>query len=222
MRLATAAAAAVLVAVAGIGFTISYQRNKPVAQIAVPTGAVGPQGTSGLQFGSADAKVTLDLYEDFQCPICKTFEAQSNQTIKELYQSGKVKVRYHTMAFLDNASTTRYSSRAANVAACTADSKVFPAFHEQVFSAQPREGSEGLSNDQLIEMARGVGAIEPGFAPCVEKGKYDDWVAAVTDASSKAGVTGTPTVLVNGKQITEANGGPPGPQTLLDAVAAAG
>lgn len=218
LRVASGVAAVLLVAMGGIGIAVQSERNPTIGNIAVPTSAVGPHGTDGLQFGPANAAVTVDVYEDFQCPICKDFEAQSGATLKGLYQDGVAKVRYHTVAFLNRFSTTKYSSRSANVAACTADSKVFPAFHDQVFQAQPAEGSAGLSDNQMIEIARGVGAIEKSFVPCVEHGRYNDWVDAVTEASSKAGVNGTPTVLVNGKQVTEPDGSPPGPQTLLTAV----
>lgn len=218
MRVASIIAAVALVAVAGIGIGIQSERNPTVGNIATPAGSVGEHGTAGIQFGPADAKVTIDVYEDFLCPICKDFEAQSGSTIVELYKGGTAKVRYHTVAFLNRFSTTKYSTRSANAAACTADSKVFPLFHDQLFAGQPPEGSAGLNDNQLIELARGVGANEQEFADCVTDGKYNDWVDAITDAASRAGVTGTPTVLVNGRQVVESNGNPPGPQTLLDAV----
>jgi protein-disulfide isomerase len=41
----------------------------------------------------------------------------------------------------------------------------------------------------------------PGFATCVRDGRYADWTRSVTDAASKAGVTATPTILVNGQEI---------------------
>ena len=34
--------------------------------------------------GSAAAPVTVDLYEDFQCPNCKALEAQSGSTLAQL------------------------------------------------------------------------------------------------------------------------------------------
>ena len=39
----------------------------------------------------------LDIYEDFQCPFCKTFEETSGATVKKLASEGKVKVVYHTI-----------------------------------------------------------------------------------------------------------------------------
>jgi hypothetical protein len=39
------------------------------------------------------------------------------------------------------------------------------------------------------------------FARCVGAGRYLDWVAYVSDAAIKRGVSGTPTTLVNGVPV---------------------
>jgi hypothetical protein len=35
----------------------------------------------------------------------------------------------------------------------------------------------------------------------VQDGRYADWARSVTDAASRAGITATPTVLVNGRDV---------------------
>lgn len=209
----------VLIAVGGIGIGVQAQRGRLSGPIATPTGATGDRGQDGLAFGPADAEVTIDVYEDFQCPACKAWEAQSGTTIKSMYHDRGVRVVYHTLAFLNRASTTDYSSRSANAAACAADSKVFPAFHNQLFASQPEEGSDGLSNGELIQLGQDVGAIEDPFPSCVEDGEYGDWVDLVTDHASKQGVNATPTVRLNGDPLTESDGTPPSPETIIQAVA---
>lgn len=215
--------AAVIVVIVVVAVFVTQANKSGSYSGPVPTG--GTSDAKGLRaYPSVKLKSnapTVDIYEDFQCPICKDFEAQTGDTVKGLYQNNTARVKYHTVAFLNRFSTTKYSTRSANAAACTADSKVFPAFHDQLFQGQPAEGSAGLTDDQLIELARGVGATEHAFADCVSGGKYKDWVNAVTDTASRNGVTGTPTVLVNGKQILEQDGAPPSPDTLLGAVQAA-
>jgi protein-disulfide isomerase len=61
-----------------------------------------------------------------------------------------------------------------------------------------------------------VGLNENTFGQCVNSGKYKPWVASVTDAASKAGVTGTPTVAVNNQVIAN-----PTPDAIVAAVNAA-
>jgi protein-disulfide isomerase/uncharacterized membrane protein YphA (DoxX/SURF4 family) len=208
VRFASAAAALVLVALVGVGIGIQ------AARIPAPTGPT-PAGVSladGVTIGRSTAPVTLDLYEDPQCPVCAQFEAQVGPAISGWIAGGKVKVRYHVISFLDSASTTKYSSRAANAlyAAAGVSSDAFAKYHQLLYQRQPAEGSAGLTDDTLVQLARQAGA--GAAADQIRSGAYADYVARATDQSSKDGVTGTPTVRVNGKAVD---------QPTLDAVTAA-
>jgi protein-disulfide isomerase len=158
----------------------------------------------GVTVGRPSARVTLDVYEDPQCPVCKQFETGSGPTIAAWVRAGTVKVDYHVIAFLDSASTTRYSSRAANALYCGADAGVFPAYHDLLFANQPAEGSAGLTYDQLVQLGRQAGATGDTFETCVRNRPYADFVVKISDQASRDGVLGTPTVLVNGSPVQPA------------------
>lgn len=165
------------------------------------TGALPAGGTAaGVAVGNPDAPVTIDLYLDFQCPACAQYEQQAGATIDELVASGQAKVVYHPVAYLDRFSSTQYSSRSSAAAGCAADAGVLPRFAQLLYANQPPEGGDGLPEDQLVALGTQAGA-GPGFATCVQDGRYADWTRSVTDAASQAGVTATPTVLVNGREI---------------------
>jgi protein-disulfide isomerase len=53
----------------------------------------------------------------------------------------------------------------------------------------------------LIRIGGTVGLVDPDFAECVRDGTYEPWTEHVTEAASARGVTGTPTIFVNGKEI---------------------
>jgi protein-disulfide isomerase/uncharacterized membrane protein YphA (DoxX/SURF4 family) len=199
VRLASGATALVLVALVGIGIGVQASR------IPAPTGPV-PAGVSladGVTVGKATAPVTLDLYEDPQCPVCAQFESQVGPAISGWINSGKVKVHYHVISFLDSSSTTKYSSRAANAlyAAAAVSPDAFAKYHQVLYQQQPAEGSAGLTEDKLVQLAQQSGA--GAAADQIRAGTYADYVARATDQSSKDGVTGTPTVLVNGKALQQ-------------------
>jgi protein-disulfide isomerase/uncharacterized membrane protein YphA (DoxX/SURF4 family) len=199
VRLASAAAALALVALVGIGIGVEASR------IPAPTGPV-PAGVSladGVTVGKASAPVTLDLYEDPQCPVCAQFESQVGPAISGWIDSGKVKVHYHVISFLDSASTTKYSSRAANAlyAAAGVGADAFVRYHQLLYQQQPAEGSAGLTEDKLVQLAQQAGA--GAAADQIRAGTYADYVARATDQSSKDGVTGTPTVRVNGRTVDQ-------------------
>jgi protein-disulfide isomerase len=151
---------------------------------------------------------TVDVYEDFLCPICGRFEANFSGELTQAINDGKVQVRYHPVAILNRATNPAgYSLRAANAGICAAEVGIFPAYHEKLFTEQPSEGSAGLTDQELIDKANQVGAPAT-FANCVSSGKYSKAVTAETlraakDTSLRAEGSngfGTPTVTVNGKR----------------------
>jgi protein-disulfide isomerase len=148
--------------------------------------------------GTAEPKVVLGVYEDFLCPACGQFERVFGPTVNALIDSGAVAADYYMVAILDRASNKNYSSRAGAAAYCVADesNEAFRRFHAALYAQQPSEvGTAFPTDDQLIEIARQAGAAEsvPG---CINSGRYLDMVGGLASA---AGVTGTPTIRINGE-----------------------
>jgi len=175
---------------------------------ATATNAAAPANADGtvIAVGSADAKVTVDLYEDFQCPNCKAFEAESGSTLAKLVADGTVRARYHGMAFLDSSANDQYSTRALNAAAVVLDAggtDAFMTFHDLLFANQPAESGSGLTDEQLAEYAGQAGATGSEVLAHIKALTYGDWVKTATDQASKDGVTGTPTVLVAGQKLSD-------------------
>jgi protein-disulfide isomerase len=148
-----------------------------------------------------DGPVVIDAYEDFQCPFCRMFEEQSGAVLRQLAADHVASVVYHPLAFLDAASTTQYSSRASSASGCAADAGRFADFHDVLYLNQPPEGSEGLSDDLLVELGVSLGIDDPDFPRCVSAHAYFPWTAYVTARAIARGVQGTPTVLVNGRSV---------------------
>jgi protein-disulfide isomerase len=206
------AAVAVLVLVVLVGYFVQSNRGSTTASGgATPANLVG----GGVVVGAA-APVTVTVYEDFQCPVCKAFEQTTGPTLDALREAGTVQVVEKPVAILDRVSKDRYSTRSLNAAGCLVNStpSAFPAFKTALFAQQPEECSRGLTDAQLTTIAEQTGA--PGLGSCISSGTYDGWAARTTDQASKDGLTGTPYVLVDGKQLEQ-----PTPDALKAAVAAA-
>jgi len=179
--------------------------------------------TGGDGSGSALQPVSVVLYEDFHCPTCKDLQTTAGGYLDTQVGLGAIELEYRPVAILDPASTTDYSTRSANAAACVFEDSgttTFVNFHNSLFANQPPEGGAGLSNDRLALIAEKIGA-SPDVASCISNGTYEDWVARATEAASKAGVTGTPTVRVDGKDVLAPNGGSPGLQDIMAAISEA-
>ncbi|WP_320065062.1 DsbA family protein [Micromonospora sp. RTGN7] len=204
-------AVAVLVIAGGIGWAVwSSQRSDTFT---APPGATD-SGT-GIAYG--DGPVTIELYEDFLCPACKQFQQASGATIDQLVSEGKVRVVFHPVAYLNRFSTTEYSTRSSAASGCAAKGGKFHEFTTALFDQQPAEGGAGLSDDQLVGIAAGVGLNRDDFGSCVSDGTYKSWTEHVTEDASKAGITGTPTIKIDGKDVADRS-----PEGIKAAVAAAG
>jgi protein-disulfide isomerase len=206
----TIAVVAVLLIAGGIGYGMWSSQKDDTTNAAAPASAVD----DGTAFATGDGPVPIDIYEDFMCPACNEFEKSAGATLQQLITDKKVTVRYHPIAILDRYSNgTRYSTRAAAAAAAAADAGKFVQYHHVLFENQPAENSDGLGNARLIELGKSVGLTDASFSDAVNSGKYEAWATKVTETASAKGVTGTPTVLVNGEQLPN-----PTPAELVKAV----
>lgn len=138
----------------------------------------------------------IDIYEDFQCPVCAQFTQLNGPYIESLIAEKKATVVYHTLSFLGPESVN-----AANAAACSADAGKFLEFHRLLMMNQKAENSGAWDNTFLASLGQTAGISTQKFSSCVNKGDYVGWVSNVAAAGAKANVNSTPTVFVNGKEI---------------------
>jgi protein-disulfide isomerase len=145
----------------------------------------------------------LELFEDFQCPICHEFEKASGATIKRLAAEGKVNVLYYPFwLFKQQTEPIRGNSqRAANAALCAPADKWIQ-YHDAIYKHQPAEGSNGFSNKDLIGWAKDLGFATPQFEQCVKGNQKQAQIDSMTNyAEQTRKVTGTPTVFLNGQSL---------------------
>ena len=211
-------AAALVVAVAVV---IAVQSGRTATTSdAVPAGTVA-DGTA-VPVGDADAPVVVDLYEDFLCPACRQFETVNGATLESLVDDGTVQLRYRPIAILDRYSTDEYSTRSLNAAGVVLDAAgpdAYARFATLLFAEQPVEGGPGLSDDRLVELAEEAGAPGADVAAGIRDRVFEDWAARVTEEASKAGVAGTPTVLIDGEVLDLAQATPENITALVEAAA---
>lgn len=143
--------------------------------------------------------VKVVAYIDFICPACLRFENTYSEVLKELRNAGTISMEYRPLGFLDRQSTTNYSSRSANAAACVADTAPdkYADYVDLLFANQPAEGGAGLSDDKLKSLADEVGA---DIDSCVEDKKFRPYVKYSTELAANSGIQGTPTVFVDGQE----------------------
>ena len=182
--------------------------------LASPVG-VGKAGA--IVVGDPDAAKVVEVYVDYQCPYCQRWETEIGTALMEraLQPGSGLVVKQYNMAFLGEANRSLNppgaSARAASAAACVLEGAgvdAFVAFNTAVFAAPG--GSDPATRfdaESLRSLAGGIGADDETLA-CIEEGRFIPFVAATTRAAFARGVTGTPTVLVNGKPLQDSFGDP--------------
>lgn len=205
------AAVIVVAVVVAVFVTQANKNDSSVTNAAVPTG--GTKGGHGLR-AYPDVKLTanaptVDIYEDFQCPVCNDLEKSNGEQILADAKSGKIKLVWHLMTFLeDNMKNPPASTIAANGLYCAADAGKAAEYHKATFAGQRPEQQEAQGDTfktadikKYGKQAGIKGAALTKFDSCVDKGTYKKYVKATADQAGKDGVTGTPTVKINGKEI---------------------
>jgi len=205
----------VLALAAGVG--VQYYRGHSKVEVSSngrpePAVITGP-GTSGkgITVGKAGAKVNIDLYLDFRCPHCAEFEEKTGATIDKLVQDGTATLTYWPLQFVNPDA----SPRLANAFAAAAANGKALSFADEMYG----DFSKSWTTDQLIELGKQLDVGDEKFQQALQDNTYAGWLESVGKAADERGVTGTPTVYVNGKQLPADQLSSEGLQNAVDAVA---
>ncbi len=155
-----------------------------------------PDGSQVLADRGGQAPV-LDVYEDFDCPVCKDMHARVDATIERLAREGKVKVVFHSVTIFRDEPMRSNSVRAAAAARCVPESS-WLAFRNELYAIQPAPHgvASGFTVDELASAARKAGATSA--EQCVTSQAYAE--AHLTE-SAKIRIEGTPTLLLDGRML---------------------
>ena len=184
--------------------------------VAVTTGAVQKNGKP-VATDTAKLTSTANIVEyiDYQCPYCNEFLTTNLAQEDKWVAAGKATLEIHPISILDASSEgNRYSSRAANAAACVAnfDPNAFHNVTKVLYANQPAEDTTGMSNSKLLSLLSQGGASSSKITGCVNGETFKTWVTEATTrvtggtftgvATTPTQFAGTPTVFVNGASYT--------------------
>jgi protein-disulfide isomerase len=182
--------------------------------IPVTTATLAPVGAGDRILGNSNAKVTLVMYEDFQCPWCGKFVTESETSIRNTYvKNGQVQIVFRDFPFLGQfvkpyVAADDESINAADAARCAGDQGQFWQYHDYLFTHQTQENTGDFSVTNLESFAKTLGLNPTTFDQCLTTNKYTQAVADSKTEGENAGVTGTPKgfILVNGKVVDTIDG----------------
>lgn len=153
-----------------------------------------------MTMGNPKAKVVFIEYAAPMCPHCAHFNSEIMPGIKKDYiDTGKV--LYVFRVFPIGAP----DGVAEKLARCMPKAKYFP-FMDQLFHNQPQWDPEYGVQDvagALLQQARTAGMSEEQFNACVADTKQEAIINKVaSDGQLRYNITGTPTIVVNGVNVS--------------------
>lgn len=148
--------------------------------------------TARPRLGAAEsaAKVTVVEFADFECPFCRVISPILARLVKELAPQGVSLVfKNYPVSSHPRALPAARGGWAAHQLGR------FWELHDQLYRQAPR-----LSDADLERAARSVGLVLAAWNAARQQARAEQVIAADKAEGLRAGVQGTPTIYVNGKQ----------------------
>ena len=216
MLLVVAALIAIAVLVLGgvIFFTQRGGESNPIefGQTADPQIEITEQGVVAV---GDTAAPTVQIWEDFMCPACGSFEQQFGERLAQEVEGGNLRVEYHMLNFMDRQSGSGgYSTRALAAVQCSAANDSLDTFFDvkNAFFAQQPAGGGDLTESQLANAADSAGASDDSVA-CIGNVESNGGTDKAADTANNSQRTiqevtsnvSTPTVAFEGETVEFSN-----------------
>jgi protein-disulfide isomerase len=192
---------AVAVAAVFIGFAVlsnSGNNGGSSSSVSAPLVFTPTTNANGPAIGPQDAKVTVEVWSDFQCPACDAFAKSTFIDLVKKYEpTGDVRFVDHALWFI-GAGQNEDSLNAGAAAECAGEQNQYWPYHDYLFANQGKENSGWPSRTLLDGIAGKVGLDATKFAQCYDGGGQHATVKDNTALAAKVPVKGTPTIVING------------------------
>lgn len=152
--------------------------------------------SSGWVTGNEKSKVTVTEFGDLQCPACKIFEPTMRQ-LRESYGS-KIKIVFKHFP-LKSAHPNAFIAAKA-VEAAGAQGK-FWEFHDVLYDNQDIWAVLPDPTEKFLEYAKDLKLNTDQFKKDLDDKKFEDKINSQEDEGISVGVSGTPTIFVNGTNL---------------------
>lgn len=170
----------------------------PIARV-VDVIEIGPRDP---MLGSADARVTIVEYSDFQCPFCARAEAIVHDEVLKAY-GDRVRFVYKQMPLV---SIHPWAQAASAIGLCVhreGGNDAYWKYHREVFRKQGDVDADE-AEEQLLAIAVKAGVEKKAVASCFEAGETAETITATLAEAEELQVNSTPTFFINGRRLSGA------------------
>ncbi|MDD2785537.1 MAG: thioredoxin domain-containing protein [Patescibacteria group bacterium] len=142
--------------------------------------------------GPADAKVTVRIYSDFQCPACQAAELILNQVMQDY--AGRVRFVWNDLPLT---SLHANALPAAIAARCAQEQNKFWEYESALYRNQASWDSLAAPSEYFITLADQLSLQKDSFATCLSGDTPRMKVAQDVQEANAMGLEATPTFFVN-------------------------
>jgi protein-disulfide isomerase len=140
-----------------------------------------------------DARVTVEVWSDFQCPFCARGAERLTQLREKYGEQVRVVFRHQPLPFHQHARLAAAAAMAAH------EQGRFWEFHDALFAQQ-----QALDRGSLEALAGKLGLDVHRFRQALDSGAYDNYLDAEGVEAQRRGIAGTPTFFINGTPVVGA------------------
>lgn len=193
---------------------------KPVGEV-TPINPIDRPLVDGKGMGDPLAPVTVEVFADFQCSSCKAYADTVELYLmqSDYISGGTVYYLFRQYPFMDQGSSSQESHQASNASMCAMEQGRFWDYHDILFSNWEGVNMGSFVDKRLVAFAETLGLDMEQFNDCFKDNKYEAEISSEYDLGQRYGVSGTPTIFVNGNVVTP--GYVPTYETLVQEIEAA-
>ncbi|HEX8634044.1 MAG TPA: thioredoxin domain-containing protein [Pyrinomonadaceae bacterium] len=169
-------------------------RAQPTAATPRPAAPVSVQNAH--VHGRADAPVLIEEYGDFQCPPCGFLHPILKRLEGEYATQVRVAFRHYPLRTMH-----KHADEAARAAEAAALQGKFWQMHDLLFEKQNEWKDAPAARPLFLNYARTLGLDLGKFTQDIDSMAVSNRVRSDEAQGSARGVSGTPTVFVNGREI---------------------
>ncbi|HEY5628832.1 MAG TPA: thioredoxin domain-containing protein [Candidatus Limnocylindrales bacterium] len=173
--------------------------------------------------GSEAAPVTLEVYDDFQCPVCAQHSLNVEPSLVSKYVvPGKLRIVHHDIAILGGKPTepNNESRIAASGAVCAVAQGKYWDYAHWVYGNQTVENGGEFTRDRLASIAKAAGLDPIAFRACLDESGTTSQVDAATQKAIGMGINTTPAFYMGGQLVASGLKSVSELSTLIDAALA--
>lgn len=186
----------------GDGSAGSFATNNQQAQTTAGSSSATPQSSPNAAAGFArpnvkvSSPVVLEEYGDFQCPPCGILHPVLKQIEHEYGDQLRVVFRHYPLTKIH-----KHAMMAAQAAEAARNQGKFSQMHDRLYGTQNRWKDLADARPTFIGYARELGLNVERFSREMDSPEVQQRISSDMQRGSGVGVTGTPTVFIEGQML---------------------